>query len=177
MNSTEENSIVLGFVFRSSFVLRGLEISLFNCLSWNIASPTINVYGHTIFPAFVSSLATRIGGIDTTNNQDCESLTTISIPIQSQRDYDVYFIEITYDNEPNVQWVHTAEIKFSDETPVPSTTIVSSITAATTMVEETTVSMETTTVEETTVSMETTGTTFIETTDQPTAGKVTTSEN
>ena len=120
VNRNRRNSISLGFSFASGFVLRAVEMKLFNCPAWNIAASTINVYRSFTYPSFATSVP--IGSANITDNQDCGSLTPLSIPVQPT-DGLIFYIEFTFNNEPNIEWApHIAEIQFSDESPVLTTT-------------------------------------------------------
>ena len=123
VNRNGQSSTVIGFLFSSPFVLRGVEIKLFNCPAWSIVASTINVYGSLAFPTFI--LSTAIGSVDIAIIQDCRSLSTVVIPVQlTTSARDAYYIEMTFNRVPSAEWApNIAEIQFSDETPTePPTT-------------------------------------------------------
>ena len=124
VNRNGQSSIIIGFSFSSPFVLRGVEMKLFNCPAWNIVASTINVYGTLVFPTFIQP--TAIGGsVDIAMIQDCRSLSTVVIPVQlTTSARDAYYIEMTFNKNPSAEWTPSiAEIHFSDETPTePPTT-------------------------------------------------------
>ena len=151
VNRNGQSSTIIGFLFSSPFVLRGVEMKLFNCPAWNIAASTINVYGSLVFPTFIPS--TAIGSVDIAIIHECRSLSTVVIPVQLTTSFrDVYYIEMTFNKNPSAEWTPSiAEIQFSDEPPTteapttePSTTETNTTSSATPPVTETTELLSTT---------------------------------
>ena len=113
-NTQSTQNIRIGFQFQNAVMLREVELYLFYCLSWNIGgSPvgtnTINIYNALVSPTFV------VGSVTLTSDMNnCESLTRVSIPIQGARSTFIYFIEFT-NSQRFIQWIHIAEVRFADE--------------------------------------------------------------
>ena len=109
----------LGFQFdiTVAFVLRELELYLFFCPSWNIPQQglTISVYRSLLFPAFQppSGLPPLSNVTLTSEQQNCNSLTRISITTQTDAVYTTYFI--MFSGSTIVGGIYIGEVKFSDE--------------------------------------------------------------
>ena len=50
----------------------------------------------------------------TSDRQNCDSLTRVSIPLET-RSTSIYFIEFHNPSGAVIQWVHVAEVRFSDQ--------------------------------------------------------------
>ena len=112
-------SYTLGFRFPSRVALQEVELYVFYCPAWQIGATTINVYDSTTYPSFTRS-APSVGSVTLTSNmQKCESLTRVSIPLQTTLRVSSYFIEFT--NPTQIHWLHIAEVRFSDQ-PIPTVT-------------------------------------------------------
>jgi len=132
VNRNGRSSIEIGFELNTSICQ--VELELFNCPEWGIAAPSITVYNWVAFPARLPSprvLATRLGGVTTLNNTSCNSITRVLIPLQQNISTQYfYYLEVTFDGAPRVQWVHLAEVRFFDSIP-PSTPTTSSMSSPT----------------------------------------------
>ena len=124
VNRNGEAFIEIGFDFGRFVELTQIELDLFNCPEWYIAAPNISVYSYSLFPAMLPprTIITHIGSVTTLNSTSCDSITTVLIPLQQTVNTRIYYLEFTFDNAPNVQWVHLAEIRFFDSTPPTPTT-------------------------------------------------------
>ena len=61
-----------------------------------------------------------VGSVTLTSNmQNCENLTRVSIPLQTTLRVSSYFIEFT--NPTLIHWLHIAEVRFSDQ-PISTVT-------------------------------------------------------
>ena len=116
----------IGFRFQNIVMLHEVELYLFYCPPWNIGgSPngmnTINIYNAILFPAFIDSFGGSVGSVTLTSDMaNCDNLIRVSIPLQGVRNTHSYFIEFI--NSHNIQWIHIAEVRFSNElipTPGP----------------------------------------------------------
>ena len=128
VNRNGQDSFMVGFEFSNSFFLRHVEIVYLDCPIWGIGSSAVNVYSSNLFPTFVTAASTNIGMLSLAENidQGCSSLRTISIPLQPTISKEFYFIEFTFSGSSirPINWLHLAEIRFSDVTPtsIPTTT-------------------------------------------------------
>ena len=113
------HSYALGFRFQSRVVLQEVELYVLYCPAWQIGATTINVYDSTTYPSF-TRVAPSVGNVNLTSNmQNCESLTRVSIPLQTTLRVSSYFIEFT--NPTIVHRLYIAEVRFSDQ-PIPTVT-------------------------------------------------------
>ena len=116
---TSRISYALGFQFDSTmaFALREVELYLFFCPSWGIPQQvvTISVYRSLLFPDFVPPTGLPpLGNVTlTSDQQNCNSLTRISITTQTDTAYTNYFI--TFSVATTVGGIYIGEVKFSDE--------------------------------------------------------------
>ena len=114
-----QSSYALGFQFdiAMAFTLREVEIYLFFCPSWNIPlqGVTISVYSSILFPDFFPPTGLPpLGNVTlTSDQQNCNSLTRISITTQTDRAYTNYFIE--FSSSGIVGRIYIGEVNFSDE--------------------------------------------------------------
>ena len=121
VNRNGQDSFMIGFQFLSAFHLRGVEIIFFNCPVQGIGISTINVYSSYLFPSFIAPAASRGGSLDIILNDNCNSLSVVSIAVQLTDDMDKYFIEFIFTAGPSINvlnWLSIGEIRFSDETPM-----------------------------------------------------------
>ena len=113
---------------------REVVIYLFHCPGWGVGAETITVHYSSTFPSFFGVFNSPGSVTLTTDIQNCDSLTRVSIPLQPiSAVLSNYFLEFHNPSGAVIQWVHIGEVMFSDQPiPVPTTT------TATTL-EETTV--------------------------------------
>ena len=109
------DTVTLGFRFPASVVLHEVELYLFHCPAWGIGAERI------VIPQFIR-VFDSIGSVGLTSDlQNCASLTRVSIPLQMAWSTVQYFIEFTNPSGDLIEWLHIAEVRFSDQ---PITTIV-----------------------------------------------------
>ena len=109
---------VIGFRFGSRIILRVVELYVFHCPSWSIGTDTINIYNVLTFPNFVKQFNSARNVTLTRDMENCESLTRVSIPLQtvtSMNNISNYFIEFTNSNGTLVQQLYIGEVRFSDQ--------------------------------------------------------------
>ena len=112
------SNYALGFRFQSRVALQEVELYVLYCPAWQIGATTINVYDSTTYPTFTRTTPS-VGSVNLTSNmQNCENLTRVSIPLQTTLRVSKYFIEFT--NPMQVHWLHIAEVRFSDQ-PISTT--------------------------------------------------------
>ena len=105
-------SVTLGFRFQTRVVLCEVELYVFHCPAWGIGAEDIAIL-NGIFPRFF--LIHTIGRVILTSDmQDCTSLTRVSIPLQMATSTSSYFIGIN-SVSGTIEWVHIAEVRFSDQ--------------------------------------------------------------
>ena len=138
------DTVTLGFRFPASVVLHEVKLYLFHCPAWGIGAERIVIHNGASFPQFIR-LSDSIGSVGLTSDQDltsdqenCTSLTRVSIPLQMAMSTISYFIEFTNPSGDLIEWVHIAEVRFSDPAIATTmTTTTESTTTANTMVHTT----------------------------------------
>ena len=126
VNRNGQNSTMIGFEFSSEVYPRGIEIVLFHCPVRGIGVTGFKVYSSFIFPSFTSAASSLLVTLNSPPSDNCQSLSTISIPIQPPSI--IYFIEFLFTGGSSVHqlnWLYLGEIRFSDEAPTsnnPTTT-------------------------------------------------------
>ena len=125
VNRNGRDSFMVGFEFSSSSFLRAVELTYFDCGRWGAGLTAVRVHSSPTFPSF-TALATDldIGALSLNDNfQNCTSLRTIIISTQRVGQFHNYFIEFSFvgSNTNPLNWLHLAEIRFSDVAPTAST--------------------------------------------------------
>ena len=129
VNRNGNEIIQIGFDFGTGFILRGVELKLFNCETLGTAISNIKVYTSLVFPFFSPPLSAPgpIGTYETVaSDLDCDSLSTIIIPTNSVVMFTNYFIEFSFSEAVSNTALYLAEIRFSDEPIVVSSEVVTS---------------------------------------------------
>ena len=120
VNRNGQDSIIIGFDFLSEFGIRGIEIVIFHCPVQGIGITGVKVYSSFNFPAFISAASTLLVAHSSPPSDNCQSLSTISIPVQSPMALFSYFIEFLFTGGSSVHqlnWLYLGEIRFSDAPP------------------------------------------------------------
>ena len=108
------DTVTLGFRFPARVVLHEVELYLFHCPAWGIGAERITIHNGASFPQFIGAFNST-GSVDlTTDLQNCTSLTRVSLPLQMARNTSFYFMEFTNPSGDLIEWVHIAEVRFSD---------------------------------------------------------------
>ena len=116
---TSQPSYALGFEFdiNMAFALREVELYLLVCPTWSIPQQdvTISVYRSLLFPDFLPPTGLPpLGNVTLTNEQqNCASLTRISITTETDAAYTNYFI--VFSRSSNVGGIYIGEVKFNNE--------------------------------------------------------------
>ena len=125
VNRNGDNIIQIGFDFSTGFILRGIELKLFNCESLGFAISNLNIRVSAVFPNFIG--ISSIGSYqNVAGDLDCTSLTTIIIPTNLATSFRFYFIEFIFSVMDSNTALYLAEIRFSDELIVVSSDVVTS---------------------------------------------------
>ena len=88
-------SYALGFRLQSRVKLQAVELYVLYCPAWQIGAMTVNVYDSATYPSFTRTAPSVGSVILTSKMQNCESLTRVSIPLQTTIRVSSYFIEFT----------------------------------------------------------------------------------
>ena len=109
-------SVTLGFRFQTRVVLCEVELYVFYCPAWGIGAEDIIIHNGLSFPDFITGVLPIRGRVILTSDmQNCTSLTRVSIPLQMANSTSSYFIEINSLPAGRIEWVHIAEVRFSDQ--------------------------------------------------------------
>ena len=123
MGGASGSNVTIGVRFSSGVALREVVIYLFNCPAWGIGAETIFIHYAQGFPTFTrvfDSLGSTT--LTSTETQNCNSLTRVSIPIQPTFELTNYYIEFHNPSGAAIQWVHIGEVRFSDQPIIIQTT-------------------------------------------------------
>ena len=116
VNATSTGSVTLVFRFETRVVLCEVELYIFNCPAWGIGADDIGIRNGATFPTFITEgFPSRGRVILTSDMQNCTSLTRVSIPLQMANSTSSYFIEFNSLPAGTIEWVHIAEVRFSDQ--------------------------------------------------------------
>ena len=120
VNRNGQDSIMIGLQFLQFFHLRGIEIVLFYCPILEIGITGVKVYSSFLFPTLLSAASSPLIIHSSPPSDNCQSLSTTSIPVQPPMEpSDIYFFEFLFTGGSSVHqlnWLHLAEIRFSDAT-------------------------------------------------------------
>ena len=105
--------VLLTFGFNTALLPTAIELDLFLCPEWNIGAPIISVLASNnsdlIFSFGFETLATN-----NTSFNSCDSLSTVSIPLQGDSSYLTWYILVTFPApHEDIQWVHVGEVRFN----------------------------------------------------------------
>ena len=119
---------MIGFGFTSSFLLRQLQVTYFDCPIWGAGVTTINVYSSFGFPTFSTAASTNIGVLSLVGDSSpsCTSIRKFTIPVRTTESMDIYFLQFSFAGGSSVNplnWLHLGEIRFSDASLTTTTTI------------------------------------------------------
>ena len=132
VNKNGQDSFMIGFQFSTNINVRNIEVTYLDCQIWRAGTSAIDVYSSFLFPSFIQSASTHIGELSLIDDvvQSCTSLMTVSISTQPMTASNIYYVKFSFTGVSRVHplnWLHLAEIGFSDE-DTPSTFITTSTT-------------------------------------------------
>ena len=109
--------VLMTFDFVDAVTLTSIELDLFLCPEWNIGAPSISVYTDaTSTLDFVDSTLMLEYDIPQLMTS-CSSLSTICIPLEEaigENLYHTWHLLVTFEMQPNTDWVHIGEVRFLD---------------------------------------------------------------
>ena len=104
--------VLLTFGFNTAVSLTAIELDLFLCPEWNIGAPRITVAATNNSDLFSFDVET-LARDHTPSQSSCDSLSTVSIPLQGDSSYLTWYILVTFPYPHfNIQWVHVGEVRF-----------------------------------------------------------------
>ena len=120
------NHVILTFVFQKPQLLKSVKLNLFKCPQWGVGAPNITVYGEPnlrnfLFDIFRDSIIRLAQSQDVQSS--CNSLVPVTIPLQTGKQYQTWYIVVSFEPQPSIDWVHVGEVQFfgTRTTPPPST--------------------------------------------------------
>ena len=105
--------VLLTFGFDTAVSLTAIELDLFLCPDWNIGAPSIGVITTNNTDLIFSFDKVLVVGY-TPSNSSCDSLSTVSIPLQGDSSYLTWFILVTFPSTQHgdIQWVYVGDVRF-----------------------------------------------------------------
>ena len=117
--------VLLVFDYISNVSLILVELNLFYCPEWNIGAPNITVYvdedGGNFLNYFegASDIAVR-GNVVLSSESSCDSLLPVRIPLENTTtQHHTWYIVVSFDPQPEIEWVHVGEVTLFDTEPPP----------------------------------------------------------
>ena len=116
---------VLSFLFQPPVSLKSIRLSLFKCPQWGIGAPNITVYADM-------GKQQNILNFDFANNatiplaqcQDvqssCNDLVPVTIPLETDTQYKIWYIVVSFEPQPDIDWVYVGEVQFIGTPPQPT---------------------------------------------------------
>ena len=104
--------VLLTFGFNTAVSLTAIELDLFLCPGWNIGAPSIAVAANNNSDLIFSFDVEALTDDYTPSNSSCDSLSTVSIPLQGDSSYLTWYILVTFPPHEDIQWVHVGEVRF-----------------------------------------------------------------
>ena len=127
--------VVLTFVFERPVSLKSIRLNLFQCPQWGIGAPNITVYARKSHSGdFFNFYPEAHHAVVLAQLQDvqssCNDLVPVTIPLETDTQYNTWYIVVSFEPQPDIDWVYMGEIQFFDTPPQPppssSTTAISS---------------------------------------------------
>ena len=121
---------VLSFLFQLPVSLTSIKLSLFKCPQWGIGAPNITVYVDMDIDKNVLNFDTLDRrNIPLTQFQDnqvsCSGLVSVTIPLKTDTQYRIWYIVMSFEAQPEIDWVYVGEVQFFGTAPQPSASITS----------------------------------------------------
>ena len=117
--------VLLVFDYVSPVALILVELNLFYCPEWNIGAPNITVYVDEDGGNFINyqegapGIAVR-GNVVLSSQSSCDSLLPVRIPLENTTTQNnTWYIVVTFDPQPEIEWVHVGEVTLFDTEPPP----------------------------------------------------------
>ena len=105
--------VLLAFGFNTAMSLNLIELDLFLCPEWSIGAPNIGVIATNNTDLIFSLDFKVLDAGYTPSNSSCDSLSTVSIPLQEDSSYLTWFILVTFPSpHEDIDWVHVGEVRF-----------------------------------------------------------------
>ena len=122
--------VVLAFLFEPLVSLKSITLSLFQCPQWGIGAPNVTVYADMGKEGSILNLnimdRNTIPFAQTQDNQSsCNDLVPVTIPVGTNTQYKIWYIVVSFEHHPDIEWVYVGEVEFIGTPPQPSPSITS----------------------------------------------------
>ena len=103
---------LLTFGFNTAVSLTAIELDLFLCPEWSIGAPRITVDASNISDLIKpNGSAEEIVERYDLNQSSCDSLSTVSVPLEADSSYLMWYIQVWFPTS-QIDWVHVGEVRF-----------------------------------------------------------------
>ena len=122
----EYDHVIMSFLFQSPVSLTSIKLSLFKCPQWRIGPPNITVYASTGGDAtfFYPETYGFFSLVSLAQSQDdqssCSGLVSVTIPLKTDTQYKIWYIVVSFKDQPDIDWVYVGEVQFYDAHSQPS---------------------------------------------------------
>ena len=121
---------VLSFLFQLPVSLTSIRLSLFKCPQWGIGVPNITVYVNKANDNnFLNFYTLDRDTIPLAQSQDdqvsCSGLVSVTIPLKTDTQYRIWYIVMSFEAQPDIDWVYVDEVRFFGTARQPSASITS----------------------------------------------------
>ena len=118
------------FLFQLPVSLTSIKLILFKCPQWGIGAPNITVYVNKANDNnFVNFDTLDRDTIPLAQSQDdqvsCSGLVSVTIPLKTDTQYRIWYIVMSFEAQPDIDWVYVGEVRFFGTAPQPSASITS----------------------------------------------------
>ena len=129
--------VVLAFIFQPPVLLTSITLSLFQCPQWGIGAPNIILYAYMgnggILPNLNIEDRNTILLPQTQDNQSsCNYLVPVTILVGTNTQYKLWYIVMSFEHHPDIDWVNVGEVEFIGTPPQPLPSIFSKHTISST---------------------------------------------
>ena len=126
----EYDHVIMSFLFQSPVSSTSIKLSLFKCPQWRIGPSNITVYASTRGDATFLNPETDVRSfILIAQSQDdqslCSGLVSVTIPLKTDNQYKIWYIVVSFEDQPDIDWVYVGEVQFIATPPQPSASITS----------------------------------------------------
>ena len=127
----EYDHVIMSFLFQSPVSLTSIKLSLFKCPQWRIGPPNITVYASTggygtflnpetdVFHSFTPLAQSQ------DDQSSCSGLVLVTIPLKTDTQYKNWYIVVSFEDQPDIDWVYVGEVQFYVAPSQPSASITS----------------------------------------------------
>ena len=116
--------VVLTFVFDSPVSLKSIRLNLFQCPQWSIGAPNITVYARNspsgdFFRFYPEDHHSVVLAQLQDVHSSCNDLVPVTIPLETYTQYNIWYIVVSFEPQPDIDWVYMGEVQFFDTPPQP----------------------------------------------------------